>query len=140
MKTYFIAVVGPSTIEFLQYLRRILHFILKQLIPINLLLDLRRGKIPQNPLQHIEPNPRLHIISPIQTIQTIGPDNASLPGYQFLQLSIEDSDPKAADNFLYFFDQSFTIFELVIFALLVEIEVLVPDVLGGVEVGEGLEE
>ena len=128
MKTYLIAILCPSPIEFRQNFRRKLMLIFKQLIFRNLLSSLWWWKILQYLLKYIERKTRLHIISTIQAIKTISSDNSSLFSNQFFQFCIEYSYSEIGNNFFYFLDQPLRILKFIILALLMKIEILVTNV------------
>lgn len=68
MQTYFITIFSPGAVELSEHLRWRLLLILKQLISVHFLSDFRNWKILNNPLESVQSNTRLHIISSIQTV------------------------------------------------------------------------
>lgn len=70
----------------------------------------------------------MHVVGSVQAVQAVSSKCPNLPGYFSLSDCVEDRDPEIVYDLLNFFDQLVGILKLIVFALFVEVEILIPDV------------
>ena len=125
-----IAVVCPQAVERGQKVDLFLLplAVMKKLWALVDLPLLRMADVEESLLEHVKGHPGHYVVCSIETVQTVCPHYSSLLSEEYFLTFVETVELKWLDDLLDFLDQKLCVLELFSFALLVEVEELISDI------------